>query len=431
VCSADDQFSVTPNELTFISQEQIQFENHPFYVERTFVITHNSSSEVTNIKLTATNFDSLNSSNSIASDKITFNDNNFSIQPGDTKQIVAKIDVSNLGMDSYRGFIFVTASGAITTEITCTLSITQSSLIKYSVLAVLFVIIFISYWFLLKKEGNIWYPIVSFILVFSGLILLLLTVPFGGAINTILVTIVVSPIIAFLISLLTTKRDLTKSIDETTHTYRKTMIENESDMLGKLMGELSTHYATFLARDWPNPQKLANKVWSDSSKSKLISDTHIGLLSLYYYYVPVYNSIIDKIEGLKKYEKSNPNKYKKLKDKFYEIKSGYLSAEKVLYHALMYDVGFLQQNYLDRPNVDFPIHTKQEFEERLQEYRIIAKNERIHKKIFTKVNSAIFNKGAVRDFNRSFSEVENSINKFAKEIGASPGNKSKDFLLLP
>jgi hypothetical protein len=366
--------------------------------------------------LISTNFDSLGSDRSFGSDRISFSENSFSVQPGEIKQIVAKIDISNLGVDTYKGYIFVTAEGATTAKITCNLSIRQNPWIKYSVLSFLFVILFITYWLLLRKNSGILFSILSFGLVFAGLIMLLLTVPFGDAVNTILVTIVVSPIIAFLISLLTTKRDLAKSIDETIHTYRKTMIENESAMLGKLMGELSTHYAEFQAKDWPNPQKLLDKVWTDSNKTKLISDTHIGLLAQYYYYVPVYNSVIEKIEGIKKYEKSDPEKFKELKSTFQIIRDLFLAAETVLYHALMYDLGFLQQNYLNRPNVNFPLHTQKSFEESLQKYEITKKGAMISKKVYLIENADLFNKGCVGDFNKSFLEMENKLNKFAKEI---------------
>ena len=426
---------INPSTLSFKSERAIfQQQDKPVFVQRTLIITNTNNSEAEKVTLVSSNFDSTGLSKSLSSEYVSFTENNFTLQPLESKQIVVKIDVSSLEIGSYRGYIVTTLEGSESTTTVCDLFITQSSWVNYSILSILFVIVFIAYWLLLKKNSNTLFPIISFFLVFIGLVLLLLTVPFGDMINTILVTIVVSPIIAFLISLLTTKRDFTKSIDDTTHAYRKTMIENESEMLGRLMGELSTHYAEFSASDWPYPQKLMDKVWSDSYKTKLISDTHITLLAQYYYYVPIYNEVI---ESIGKIGKCQPTKLDTQKENFNQIKASYQAAETVLYNALMYDLGLLQQSYLNRPNVQFPLHTQKTFQEALVRYGILRKGEKIHKKIYFKQNPGIFNRETVRDFGLSYRQMESDLNSFKKEIARAlkeienKKNTTDDFLLNP
>ena len=301
-------------------------------------------------------------------------------------------------------------------------------MIGYFVYFAVLVIVITAFWILLRREGkNEIRLIIALILILCGLVLVDHTKPFGPEFNTLLVTSLFLPLIAYVIDVLRVKRDFWKRVDETSYDYRKRMVEQESDLIGSLIGELTTHAAAFTANDWPDPQGLSEKGWKGSQKVGLVSDIHTNWLAKYYHYVPRYNRIVRVIRRSTK----TADSFKDIKDSFAKVKQAYLETETTLYHTLVYDLGLLQQTYLARPAVKFPIHMSVLLKEKLRKLGIIKKGEEIGDHIYSDTNAKKFTLSIGKSFNVSYAHLEinmklvlKAIEDFSKQKRLSVGNES-------
>lgn len=231
--------------------------------------------------------------------------------------------------------------------------------------------------------------------------------------NTLIIAAFLTPIFAYLIDFLRDKQKFSAEKDKLSWEYRCQQVERESNIIGELLGELSTHAAAFKSSD---PQEIVSDRWKNSFKSGLISDIYTLSVARYYHYVPTYNNVVAKYALL--LERKDANELKDLKAGFEELKGVFLEAESAIYLTLVYDLGMLQQNYLARPTVEFPVHMNLMLKKLLEKYRIIEKDSKIDPaSVFSPSSSERFNKETVIHLNVCYAKMGISLKSMIKKIG--------------
>jgi len=258
---------------------------------------------------------------------------------------------------------------------------------------------------------------VSLSLTLVGLVLTTVISPFGKDLNALIIGTLLSPLVAYIIGILKDKRKFWNEVDKVSHDYRRRLVEQESQIIGELLGELSTHAAAFKSY---GIQEIEAEKWNTSSKVGLISDIHTLLIARYYYFVPLFNRIAKGLNELVEKGKSSgkPGNTDCLK-RFSELKKAFLETETAVFHTLIYDLGLLQQKYLARPTVGFPIHMSFLLRKRLERFGILKESESLKDaQIFSETNIERFNLKMVAHLNSCFAtlglrfrEMEKSLDK--------------------
>lgn len=416
----NSSIDATPDSLVFVAEECIwSFSREKITLERTLVIEETSGHTATNLTLKSTAWYGSNSSDYIPAENVNFSINSFNIPPRGIQQIIVTLEVPCLKAGSYKGHVFISGDGIKTLMVESTLVLYENLLIKYSLFFAIIAIVIIAFWILLRRESHkVSDLLISLLLIVSGLGLIIRFEPFGPELNALLATALFFPLITYVISILKARRDFGKQIDKASHDYRRTMVEKESSLIGSFIGELSTHAASFAADDWPEPRKLSEEEWKKSDKVGLISDIHTHWIAKYYHYVPFYNSLIAELGQLTKKLSGTENsqKLKVLKESLSKAKQAYLETETLIYHMLLYDLGLLQQRYLARPAVLFPIHMSILLRKKLENFGITDD-------IYSKRNAQLFNLRIGKSFNASFAQLEITLKSLFKAIETiSKGN---------
>ena len=157
-----------------------------------------------------------------------------------------------------------------------------------------------------------------------------------------MITALFTPLIAYLVNVLNLKQKFNNKLNKTSYNYRWKQVKQESNTIGELLGELSTHAATFKA---DGLRELDDQKWTKAFKVGLISDIPTLSIARYYYFVPIYNKIVNDIKTMAGQE--GLEKMKEFVSIFSEVKDAFLEAEEGVYLALTFDLGMLQQTYLD------------------------------------------------------------------------------------
>lgn len=263
------------------------------------------------------------------------------------------------------------------------------------------------------KYEEKWRLYVSLLLTIIGLVLTTLISPFIKELNTLIIGALFTPLIAYIISILKDKQKFWTERDKASHDYRRRLVEQESQIIGELLGELSTHAAAFKSY---GTQEIEAKKWDASFKVGLISDIHTLLIARYYYFVPPFNNIVKDLNELVEKSKTKGEAMNKdcLKN-FLELKKAFLYTETAIFHALIYDLGLLQQNYLARPTVEFPIHMSFLLKKRLESFGVLKKSENLTE-IFSGENLERFNWKMVKHLNLRFATLALKLKEMDKSL---------------
>jgi len=257
---------------------------------------------------------------------------------------------------------------------------------------------------------------VSLFLTIIGLVLTTVISPFSKELNTLIIGALFSPLIAYIIGILKDKQKFWSEVDKISHDYRRRLVEQESQIIGELLGELSTHTAAFKSY---GIQEIVAEKWNTSFKVGLISDIHTLLIARYYYFVPLFNGIVKDLDELVK--KGQINRKAGNTDclkRFSELKKAFLETETAVFHTLIYDLGLLQQKYLARPTVEFPIHMSFLLRKRLERFGILKESETLQAaQIFSETNLERFNRKMVAHLNWCFAILGLKFKEMEKCLG--------------
>lgn len=273
-------------------------------------------------------------------------------------------------------------------------------------------IILLVFWVLLgeKYESKV-RQIGSLFLILVGLVLTLAS-PFNKELNTIMVAALFSPIVAYIVSVLKSKQDFSSEVDRQSHEYRRKQVEIESNVIGELLGELSTHAAAFKSY---GTQEIDMEKWRSSFKVGLISDIHTLSIARYYYFVPIYNRIVKVINESAK-QKGN-DKIEGYQRGFSDVKKAFLDTETAIFHTLIFDLGLLQQSYLARPTVRFPLHMTFLLKKQLEKFGIIKESDEIEPtRIYSRKNLERFNLKMVALLNQRYAAMAIELKKMEHKL---------------
>lgn len=420
--SQNSLIEFVPAQLIFESEEGFPIASGRTILERTLVLKDISGRGFSNITLISTSWYELNSSEKISPENVHFDQSNFSIPAGGFHETIVTLEVPSVKHGTYRGYILVLTDNNETLHVDATLLAHRSAFVTAVIFSIVLLLVLFVFWLLLQENGYMKIRLIASIAIITIELLLVMTAtPFGPELSSILVTAIFSPLIAYLISILKAERDFSKQIDLASHDYRKRMIERESDIIGSLIGELTTHVAAFAANDWPRPRELPEKVWEKSEKVGLISDIHTQWLAKYYHYVPLYNRCVGIIgeSSRKNTEKETSRKVDAGEKSFTEVKKAFAAVETLLYHMLTYDLGSLQQKYLARQTVLFPYHMSLLLRETLGRFGIIRNGEEIDKHVYSDTSSKRFNLKMGMSFNACYAQLEGRLSSLLNSLEKS------------
>lgn len=229
--------------------------------------------------------------------------------------------------------------------------------------------------------------------------------------NALITAALLTPIFAYFFNLLKDKQKLSSEKDKLVWEYKCRQLQQESDMLGNLLGELSIHAAAFKS---PYFQKIGIQRWESSFKASVISESHALSIARYYTYVLQYNEVISKVNTF--LEKKGSENLPDISNTLQAVKKAFLDAETFVYFMLTYDLGYLQQNYLKRPYDDFPLHENLMFRTYLEKCRIVNEDEAHIFGAFTDRNAKRFNKKTVIELNDCFHRINVFFKVFDKYL---------------
>jgi hypothetical protein len=282
----------------------------------------------------------------------------------------------------------------------------------YIILITTSLIVILAFGLLLGRKESKRSLVATLILIIVASILTTTFSPVSKEWNTLIIAAFLTPIFAYLVDFLRDKQKFSSEKDKLSWEYRCQQVERESNIIGELLGELSTHAAAFKSSD---AQEIESKRWKNSFKSGLISDIHTLSVARYYHHIPMYNNIVANYARL--LEHKDVNELKDLSASLQELKGIFLEAESAIYLTLVYDLGMLQQNYLARPTVEFPVHMNLMLRRLLEKYKIIEKESKIDPaKIFSPLSSERFNKETVIHLNVCYAKIGISLKSMIKKM---------------
>ena len=272
------------------------------------------------------------------------------------------------------------------------------------------------FWILLGWDyEDKWRLLVSLVLTIIGMFLTTQISPFGKEWNALIIGTLFSPLIAYLFGILKEKHNFSNEVDKLSHDYRRRLVEQESQIIGELLGELSTHAAAFKSY---GIQEIEAEKWNASFKVGLISDIHTFLVARYYSFVPLFNRIVKDLNELVEKRQIKGKAEKDCLKKFSELKKAFFDTETAVFHTLIYDLGLLQQNYLASSTVEFPIHMSFLLRKRLERFGILKKSESLKDaKIFSETNLERFNRKMVAHLNWCFATLGLKFKEMEKSLG--------------
>jgi len=283
-------------------------------------------------------------------------------------------------------------------------------------------IVLIVFWILLGgKYEDKRRLVLSLSLIMIGLVLAFAS-PYSKELNTLLIGALFSPLLVYIIGFLKANKKASDEIDRESHDYRWKQVERQSNLIGELLGELSTHAAAFKSY---GIQEIEAEKWNSSFKVGLISDIHTLLVARYYYFVPLYNRIAKHLNKL--LEQHGPDKMKECLKSFSEVKKAFLDTETAIFHALIYDLGLLQQKYLARPTVQFPLHMDFLLKKRLERFKILKSTDNLKTvDIFSNENLERFNLRMVAHLNLCYANMGIKLKAIERKLTEVRKNLQKN-----
>jgi hypothetical protein len=428
---ATDYSSFVPNKITFIGDKGLF--NQEMNLERTLSILGNNTA-IANVTLVCSSLYGVNMSGSIPSVDISFSRNNFDVSNGTIEDVNVNLRISDQKAGVYEGHLFVLFDTSKVAEIDLQLVLNENSMLKlitsYLVIAtVVFIFSLTVFVLLLRKWSETQNLVASSTLIGIGIFLVLFLSPLVATANLALIATLFSPLIGYIISILNTRRDFQKKMQDLSYDYRDRMVQEDSKIIRAIIGELTIHYASFNADDWPEPSGIPDEVWKKSDKVGIIADIHTNFLARYYRYVPVYNQSVAKLLEL---SKNRADIQISLKKDFEEVRKIFCEMETHLYLTLAYDLGLLQQRFLAKELVSFPMHMTELLRIQLTNFKIIAGAARytqIDREAYSEENASKFTTQMGKLFNYTYARAEISIRSLQNKLEKTEKDKQSPSFL--
>jgi len=413
---ADDYLSLVPQKITFIGEKSLN--NQVVNLERALNIIAKENATITNVTLLASTLYSVNTSDSITSDNISFSKNNFNLTSGSFEEVSIKIEISDQKAGVYEGYLFLFFNANRTETIDLQLILEENYILSFIRIALIIATIIsvssLTFLILLSHRwSEVLNLIVSLILVLIGIFAILFLSPFNATVNLALITTLFAPFIGYIISILNSKRDFQNKTNELSYGYRDKMVQEDSTIIREIIGELSVHFAYLIADDWPKPSKIPDEIWKKSKKVGIISDIHTSFLARYYRYIPVYNQCVDKLLEL---SKKRVDVQDSLEKNFEKLRENVREVETLLYLTLIYDLGLIQQRFLAKELVKFPLHMSELLKTQLVKFDIMRNNQTINREVYSEENAREFTIKMGIEINKKVAEVELSMISFQDEL---------------
>jgi hypothetical protein len=285
-----------------------------------------------------------------------------------------------------------------------------SSYGEYIVVISTILIVLIAFGLLLAEKEEKWRFYISIILILIGSFVTFAVSPLSKEWSTLLSGLFFTPLAAYIFEYLKDKQRISKEKDKISYDYKCQQIEKESNIIGELLGELSTHAAAFKSY---GTQEIETERWNKSFRAGLVSDIHTFSVARYYYFVTMYNQIVKDLNQL---EQEGEGEMKDSLESFSEMKKAFFETETAIFHTLLFDLGVLQQK-LSRPTVEFPPHMNLLLRKRLEKFGIIKKGEDIDAAlIFAKKNLERFNLKMGAHLNACYANMALTIKDAKKKV---------------
>lgn len=413
--STDKSESFVPEKIVFVGEKSLfAVFNDEAVLERTLNIIAENDTNLENVTLIASPLYSMTSGDSIPNERIHFSRTDVNVLAGSTEKVTVQIKVSNQKAGTYEGYAFALYGTNNVARIDLELVLKENSAIGLLTVLVVMIIFITTFYILryckLTKKKNF---IMSLALLSLGTGLIFTSSPFDSTINLALTSLLITPLIGYVVSILNYERDFRKKRQDLSYDYRNKMVQEDSQIIRSIIGELTIHYASYNADDWPRPSKISDEMWKKSDKVGIVSDTHASLLARYYRYLPLYNECVAKLLEL---GGTHADKLKTLKKDFAQIRDYFCEAETYLYNTLIYDLRLLQQTYLAEELVSFPIHTSELLRLQLIGFGIVERNANIDYRAFSEDNASKFTTKISKLFNDVYARIEISLDSFLAKL---------------
>lgn len=404
--------ALSSNELTFYAKEY----GDSSKIDLTLVGL--AAGNGVNVRIVASKLYDNSSEEVISNLEISDSDTDFDLKQNDNRTIMITLNPSTTKAGTYQGVLIITATNKtasaeiLTKNIVITAKIEAAFWYKSIDVQLIFVIgaiapIFVG---LLIPDKDIpwkkskryfkykdWLPENKYSKKFWLIVLGAISVAFWLAsivslsfteIGTIINTVLVTPFLTYVISFVKDKRTERLEQEKASRTIQNSGIEKDIELLRKIMGEISTHCASFNPHLYQKEVELAahdysmgkhqtksydycsrilfnksgiisRKVWDDSRKQGLVADLPLLELEKYYDFTEFYNLYYSRaLELLTKDEKKDikPSDIEIEKfdfDNFQAFREAYADLESVLFAFLSYVLGHLSKTYLSPLKTEF------------------------------------------------------------------------------
>ena len=199
--------------------------------------------------------------------------------------------------------------------------------------------------------------------------------PFGDP-STVITTILITPFLAYAIGIVKDKRTERLEREKVSRTIRDEGIKKDIDLIRNLMGEMSTHCASFNPNFYEEKmgkrpgfdarlryQKtglISREVWDKSCRQGFVADIHTLHLEKYYDVIPLYNQYYS--HAMNRYKKNEYYKKNPKEDPFFkpfeEFRKKYSELQKVLFVYLSYILELYSKTTLAPMKLEFPRVTR-------------------------------------------------------------------------
>lgn len=357
------------NQLNFIGEQGTPNLN------RTLVVV-GLANQTVNVTLVPTDLYDNTTNQIISANSITIQPTNFSL-PQTNMTINISINTSGVTLSplqtaTFQGAIILTSSNATAVTITnipIIVKIQQENFHLYPEIFIPTMLILIILSLIFGEIETIKFRFTKFLVIILGmgaagvyfyLVLTTSLIDTGNVISTALI----APFIAYLIYYVKDLRDDRKSLQTAAQTIRNANIGKDVDILTNLMGELTTHFASFTTL-YHKDGTISSDTWKKQRKEGTTSDFPLLRIEQYYSYISIYNNYYEAIykylsndKKATRLAKLTPKDQKIIFREFYNFREKYSELENLLFINLQYDLGALTILDLSPLQMEYPRITR-------------------------------------------------------------------------
>lgn len=372
----------------------------------------------------------------VSENKLSVSPAAFDIVNAESRKINVDFDGTDVDEGTYLGTIVVVATSENGTTTSSKIGVTARISIApepffYSfknVLIVAILVLSLLGW-LYKEEwrGLKQYIVVGVAILVAYIWIYLLLVYGFGDLNTVVAAVLITPYLTYAATYLTEKRTQRSEKEKTSLTVRNEGIKEDINLIRNILGELTTHFASFTPDYYgPDPLpsakllfskgngELSRKVWDESTKQGMIANITVLEIEKYYEFIELYNKYYSCAMFLT--ENMSEQAFEELAHttffvKFHDFRKKYAELEKVLFVNLSYYLGLFNKTNLSPLSVDYPRVTRTLLQQ-LVDYEVID----LDKYTFLiKPGIDIDEKKFLKNFEKKYAEEFSDLAKEYKE----------------